>query len=107
MPVIVRLEDGTIVEGRVDFAWTESASWTVIDYKTNPPTEFAISPSSNSMYWLAASHGEACAAFRWKLDNTKMSTLVLRTRFRLAIIFQTGMRSLGRTSSHIADPPLT
>jgi hypothetical protein len=26
MPVIVRLEDGTIVEGRVDFAWTEGAS---------------------------------------------------------------------------------
>ena len=51
MPVIVRLEDGTIVEDRVDFAWTEGASWTVIDYKTNPPTEFAISPSPNSMYW--------------------------------------------------------
>ena len=43
MPVIVRLEDGTIVEGRVDFAGTEGASWTFIDYKTIPPSEFAIS----------------------------------------------------------------
>jgi ATP-dependent helicase/nuclease subunit A len=35
MPVIVRLEDGTIIEGRVDLAWTDGASWTVIDYKTD------------------------------------------------------------------------
>jgi ATP-dependent helicase/nuclease subunit A len=35
MPVIVRLDDGAIVEGRVDLAWTDGASWTVIDYKTD------------------------------------------------------------------------
>jgi hypothetical protein len=34
-PVIVRLDDGTLVDGRVDFAWTDGASWTVIDYKTD------------------------------------------------------------------------
>jgi len=35
MPVIVKLDDGTIIEGRVDLAWTDAASWTVIDYKTD------------------------------------------------------------------------
>ena len=34
-PVMVRLEDGTLVDGRIDFAWTDGASWTVIDYKTD------------------------------------------------------------------------
>jgi ATP-dependent helicase/nuclease subunit A len=35
LPVMVRLEDGTLVEGRIDFAWSDGASWTVIDYKTD------------------------------------------------------------------------
>ena len=35
LPVMVRLEDGTLVDGRIDFAWTDGASWTVIDYKTD------------------------------------------------------------------------
>ncbi|MGA3041178.1 MAG: UvrD-helicase domain-containing protein [Bryobacteraceae bacterium] len=35
MPVIVKLDDGTIIEGRIDLAWTDAASWTVIDYKTD------------------------------------------------------------------------
>lgn len=35
LPVIVKLEDGALVEGRVDLAWTDGASWTVIDYKTD------------------------------------------------------------------------
>ncbi len=35
MPVIVKLDDGTMVEGRIDLAWTDAASWTVIDYKTD------------------------------------------------------------------------
>jgi len=34
-PVMARLEDGTLVEGRIDFAWTDGATWTVIDYKTD------------------------------------------------------------------------
>lgn len=36
MPVMVRLDDGSIVEGRVDLAWTDGALWTVVDYKTGP-----------------------------------------------------------------------
>jgi ATP-dependent exoDNAse (exonuclease V) beta subunit len=35
MPVTVKLDDGSIIEGRVDLAWTDAASWTVIDYKTD------------------------------------------------------------------------
>ena len=35
LPVMVRLEDGTVVDGRIDFAWTDGESWTVIDYKTD------------------------------------------------------------------------
>jgi len=35
LPVMVRLEDGTLVEGRIDFAWSDGEAWTVVDYKTN------------------------------------------------------------------------
>jgi len=35
MPVMVRLEDGTIVDGRVDCAWSDGTQWVVIDYKTD------------------------------------------------------------------------
>ena len=35
LPVMVRLEDGTLVDGRVDFAWCSGNLWTVVDYKTD------------------------------------------------------------------------
>ncbi len=35
MQVMVRLEDGTLVDGRVDCAWSDGETWTVIDYKTD------------------------------------------------------------------------
>ncbi|HEY2013741.1 MAG TPA: 3'-5' exonuclease, partial [Bryobacteraceae bacterium] len=35
LPVMVRLEDGTLVEGRIDCAWSDGSSWTVVDYKTD------------------------------------------------------------------------
>jgi ATP-dependent exoDNAse (exonuclease V) beta subunit len=35
LPVMVRLDDGTVVDGRIDFAWSDGESWTVIDYKTD------------------------------------------------------------------------
>jgi ATP-dependent helicase/nuclease subunit A len=35
LPVMVRLEDGTLVEGRIDLAWLDANSWTVVDYKTD------------------------------------------------------------------------
>jgi ATP-dependent exoDNAse (exonuclease V) beta subunit len=35
LPVLVRLQDGTIVDGRVDLAWTDGTQWTVVDYKTD------------------------------------------------------------------------
>ncbi len=35
LPVMVRLEDSTLVEGRIDLAWTDGATWTVVDYKTD------------------------------------------------------------------------
>jgi ATP-dependent exoDNAse (exonuclease V) beta subunit len=35
MPVILRLDDGTVVVGRADLAWSDGVSWTVIDYKTD------------------------------------------------------------------------
>ena len=35
LPVMVRLEDGTVVDGRIDFAWCSGNLWTVVDYKTD------------------------------------------------------------------------
>jgi ATP-dependent exoDNAse (exonuclease V) beta subunit len=35
LPVMVRLSDGTIVDGRIDFAWSDGENWTVVDYKTD------------------------------------------------------------------------
>jgi len=35
LPVVVRLADGRVVEGRVDFAWRDGERWTVVDYKTD------------------------------------------------------------------------
>jgi ATP-dependent exoDNAse (exonuclease V) beta subunit len=35
LPVMVRLEDGTLVDGRIDFAWCSGNLWTVVDYKTD------------------------------------------------------------------------
>jgi ATP-dependent helicase/nuclease subunit A len=35
LPVMVRMNDGTLVEGNLDFAWTDGETWTVVDYKTD------------------------------------------------------------------------
>jgi ATP-dependent exoDNAse (exonuclease V) beta subunit len=35
LPVMVRLEDGALVDGRIDFAWCSGNLWTVVDYKTD------------------------------------------------------------------------
>jgi hypothetical protein len=35
LPVMVRLEDGMLVDGRIDFAWRSGNLWTVVDYKTD------------------------------------------------------------------------
>ena len=35
LPVMVRLEDGTLVDGRIDLAWRDADSWTVVDFKTD------------------------------------------------------------------------
>jgi ATP-dependent helicase/nuclease subunit A len=35
LPVMVRLEDGSLVDGRIDLAWRDGNSWTVVDYKTD------------------------------------------------------------------------
>ena len=34
-PVMVRLSDGRLVDGRIDLAWSDGARWTVVDYKTD------------------------------------------------------------------------
>jgi ATP-dependent exoDNAse (exonuclease V) beta subunit len=34
LPILLRLDDGTLVEGRIDFASTDGNSWTVVDYKS-------------------------------------------------------------------------
>lgn len=35
MDVVVKLDDGTLVEGRIDVAWSDGERWTVVDYKTD------------------------------------------------------------------------
>jgi ATP-dependent exoDNAse (exonuclease V) beta subunit len=32
---MVRLDDGRLVDGRIDFAWSDGRSWMVVDYKTD------------------------------------------------------------------------
>jgi ATP-dependent helicase/nuclease subunit A len=34
-PLVVRLGDGTLVDGRIDLAWCDGTQWTVVDYKTD------------------------------------------------------------------------
>jgi ATP-dependent helicase/nuclease subunit A len=34
-PMMVRLSDGRVVDGRIDLAWSDGARWTVVDYKTD------------------------------------------------------------------------
>ncbi|HTS66765.1 MAG TPA: UvrD-helicase domain-containing protein [Candidatus Acidoferrales bacterium] len=35
LPVLVRLQDGTLVDGRADLAWSDGTQWVLIDYKTD------------------------------------------------------------------------
>lgn len=35
VPLVVRLENGTLVDGRVDVMWRDGERWTVVDYKTD------------------------------------------------------------------------
>jgi ATP-dependent helicase/nuclease subunit A len=35
LAVMVRLKDGTLVDGRIDLAWIDGGMWTVVDYKTD------------------------------------------------------------------------
>jgi ATP-dependent helicase/nuclease subunit A len=35
VPLLVRLGDGTLVDGRIDLAWSDGKQWTVVDYKTD------------------------------------------------------------------------
>jgi ATP-dependent exoDNAse (exonuclease V) beta subunit len=35
LPVMVRLDDGTLVDGRIDLAWCSGNLWTVVDFKTD------------------------------------------------------------------------
>jgi hypothetical protein len=51
LPVMVRLEDGTLVDGRIDCAWTDGERWTVIDYKTD--RRETRSPGQLQLYGLA------------------------------------------------------
>src|ERR1700730_15165737 len=35
LPLMVQLDDGRVVEGLADLAWTDGSSWTIVDYKTD------------------------------------------------------------------------
>lgn len=35
-PLVLRTEDGTIIEGKVDLAYRDSTQWTLVDYKVGP-----------------------------------------------------------------------
>src|SRR5581483_6243481 len=43
MEVTARLADGRLVEGRIDFAWSDGERWTVVDYKTDRPKRRRVS----------------------------------------------------------------
>jgi ATP-dependent helicase/nuclease subunit A len=35
VPLVVRLEDGRLVDGRIDLMWRDANGWTIVDYKTD------------------------------------------------------------------------
>jgi ATP-dependent helicase/nuclease subunit A len=35
LPIMVRMDDGILVDGRIDFAWSDGKVWSIIDYKTD------------------------------------------------------------------------
>jgi ATP-dependent exoDNAse (exonuclease V) beta subunit len=51
LPVMVRLADGTMVDGRIDLAWRGEGSWTLIDYKTDRREKRSV--AQLQMYGLA------------------------------------------------------
>jgi ATP-dependent exoDNAse (exonuclease V) beta subunit len=59
LPVMVRLEDGRVVEGRIDFAWTDGHQWTVVDYKTDRRDNVA----QLQVYGLALARATALPVF--------------------------------------------
>ena len=51
LPVMVRLENGALVDGRIDLAWCDGDSWTVVDYKTDRREKRSV--AQVQMYALA------------------------------------------------------
>jgi ATP-dependent exoDNAse (exonuclease V) beta subunit len=49
MPVIVRLEDGRMVEGITDLAFLEGGNWHVVDFKTD--TELQLGHYQRQLAW--------------------------------------------------------
>jgi len=41
-PLMLRLDDGRLVEGTLDLAFEEPAGWTVVDFKTDEPGEASL-----------------------------------------------------------------
>ncbi len=60
MPLVVRLADGTLVDGRIDLAWSDGSQWTVIDYKTDRRERRRI--GQLQLYALALRHATGLPA---------------------------------------------
>jgi ATP-dependent exoDNAse (exonuclease V) beta subunit len=60
LEVIVRLQDGTLVGGRIDLAWRDESSWTVVDYKTDRREKRKV--SQVQLYALALERATGMAA---------------------------------------------
>ena len=60
LQVMVRLENGTLVEGRIDLAWRDENAWTVIDYKTDRRAKPNI--QQVQLYALALQRATDCPA---------------------------------------------
>ena len=48
MPLMLKQDDCRLVEGRVDLAFTDGQSWSVVEFKTTRPTRCVIAGSFNS-----------------------------------------------------------
>jgi ATP-dependent exoDNAse (exonuclease V) beta subunit len=65
-PLILRTEDGAIIEGKVDLAYRDSTQWTLVDYKVGPTDRREY---ERQMRWYAlalaasGSYSVRCALF--------------------------------------------
>ena len=58
-PLLLRLDDGTLVEGVLDLAFRDDAGWTVVEFKTSLPAVADRRSASEQLRWYVRAVAEA------------------------------------------------